>query len=347
MGEFIEMNKMQLLKKLSYPGSGWALGFRSGNKWNKTFNGWIKSNGPTVTSETLFDLASLTKVVGTLPSCFVLMQEGSLKLEKPINYYISNAGWFKNPSLGDVEIYNLLAHSSGLPAWKPLFSISNISSVLHANVLQTEISNQGKRLYSDLGWIILGHLIERISSMSLDKFIHENVLKPLGMNRTFFNPISHNEELNCAVTEDCGWRKKILQGIVHDENAFAFGGIAGHAGLFSSLKDMITYMESWMNDLEIIGLQNQARMVTQYVQSSSGLPSYGLGWRVFPSLEFSATGNIEGSLGHTGYTGTSLWINCHNQQSIILLNNGVYPTRFVKEKSINKFREEIHQLCLD
>ena len=341
------MTEMKLLKKLSYPGSGWALGFRSENKWNKTFNGLIKFNGPKVTSDTLFDLASLTKVVGTLPACFVLMQEGSLNLDKTINYYISNAGWFKNPSLGDVEIHNLLTHSSGLPAWKPLFAISNIPSILHANVLQTEISNQGERLYSDLGWIILGHLIERISNRSLDQFIYENVLKPLGMKRTFFNPISLNEKLNCAATEDCGWRKKILQGIVHDENAFAFGGVAGHAGLFSNLDDMIIYMESWLNNLEAIGLQNQASMVTQYIQNSKGFPAYGLGWRVYPSLEFSAAGNTEGSLGHTGYTGTSLWIKFDNQQSIILLNNGVYPTRFVKEKSINKFRKEIHQLCLD
>ena len=88
-------------------------------------------------------------------------------------------------------------------------------------------------------------------------------------------------------------------------------------------------------------------MVTKYIQNSKGFPAYGLGWRVYPSLEFSAAGNTEGSLGHTGYTGTSLWIKFDNQQSVILLNNGVYPTRFVKEKSINKFRKEIHQLCLD
>ena len=338
---------MKLLKKLSYPGSGWALGFRSENKWIKTFNGLIKFNGPKVKSDTLFDLASLTKVVGTLPACFVLMKEGSLKLDKTINYYISNAGWFKNPSLGNVEIHNLLTHSSGLPAWKPLFAISNVPTILHANVLQTEISNQGKRLYSDLGWIILGHLIERISNRSLDQFIYENLLKPLGMKRTFFNPISHNEKLNCAVTEDCGWRKKILQGIVHDENAFAFGGVAGHAGLFSNLDDMMIYMESWLNNLETIGLQNQARTVTNYFQSFNGLPAYGLGWRAFPSLEFSGTGNIEGSLGHTGYTGTSLWMNIDNQQSIILLNNRVYPSRLNTENSINEFRKKIHQLCFD
>ena len=167
------------------------------------------------------------------------------------------------------------------------------------------------------------------------------------MKRTFFNPISHNEKLNCAVTEDCGWRKKILQGIVHDENAFAFGGVAGHAGLFSNLDDMMIFMESWLNNLETIGLQNQARKVTHYLQSFKGLQAYGLGWRAFPSLEFSGTGNIEGSLGHTGYTGTSLWMNIDNQQSIILLNNRVYPSRLNTDNSINEFRKKIHQLCFD
>jgi len=338
---------MKVLNKLSHPGSGWALGFRSENKWIKTFNGLIKFNGKKVKSDTLFDLASLTKVVGTLPACFVLMKEGSLKLDKTINYYISNAGWFKNPSLGDVKIYNLLTHTSGLPAWKPLFAISNEPTVLHANILQTEISNQRKRLYSDLGWIILGHIVERITKTPLDKFISENVLNPLGMKKTFFNPISQNEKLNCVVTEDCGWRKKLLQGIVHDENAFAFGGVAGHAGLFSNLDDMIIYMESWLNNLEKIGLQNQAIKVNHNFQNYNELPEYGLGWSKFPSLEFSGVGNIEGSLGHTGYTGTSLWMNIDNQQSVILLNNRVYPSRLDTCNSINEFRKKIHHLCFD
>ena len=338
---------MKLLKKLSYPGSGWALGFRSENKWTKAFNGLVKHNGKKVKSDTLFDLASLTKVVGTLPACFVLMKEGSLNLNKTINYYISNAGWFKNPSLGDVEIHNLFTHTSGLPAWKPLFAISNEPTILHANVLQTEIYNQGKRLYSDLGWIILGHIIERITNTPLDQFVYENLLKPLGMNRTFYNPISHSDKLNCAVTEYCGWRKKLLQGIVHDENAFAFGGFAGHAGLFSNLDDMIIYMGSWLSNLELIGLQNQAIKVNHYFKSYNGLPAYGLGWRTFPSLEFSGSGNIEGSLGHTGFTGTSLWMNIANQQSIILLNNRVYPSRINTSDSINEFRIKIHQHCFD
>ena len=167
------------------------------------------------------------------------------------------------------------------------------------------------------------------------------------MKRTFFNPISHNEKLNCVVTEDCGWRKKLLQGIVHDENAFAFGGVAGHAGLFSNLDDMMIYMESWLNNLETIGLQNQAIKVNHYFQSFNGLPTYGLGWRTFPSLEFSGAGNIDGSLGHTGYTGTSLWMNIDNQQSVILLNNRVYPSRLDTCNSINEFRKKIHHLCFD
>ena len=107
------------------------------------------------------------------------------------------------------------------------------------------------------------------------------------------------------------------------------------------------YMESWLNNLETIGLQNQARTISHYFQSFNGLPAYCLGWRAFPSLEFSGTGNIEGSLGHTGYTGTSLWMNIDNQQSIILLNNRVYPSRLNTDNSINEFRKKIHQLCFD
>ena len=107
------------------------------------------------------------------------------------------------------------------------------------------------------------------------------------------------------------------------------------------------YMESWLNNLETIGLQNQAIMVNHYFQNFKGLPAYGLGWRTFPSLEFSGSGNIEGSLGHTGFTGTSLWMNIANQQSIILLNNRVYPSRIDTSDSINEFRIKIHQHCFD
>ena len=106
-------------------------------------------------------------------------------------------------------------------------------------------------------------------------------------------------------------------------------------------------MESWLNNLETIGLQNQAIKVKHNFQSVNGLPAYGLGWRTFPSLEFSGVGNIEGSLGHTGYTGTSLWMNIDNQQSVILLNNRVYPSRLDTCNSINEFRIKIHQLCFD
>ena len=132
----------------------------------------------------------------------------------------------------------------------------------------------------------LGTYRQKNNKYALDQFISENLLNPLGMKRTFFNPISHNEKLNCVVTEDCGWRKKLLQGIVHDENAFAFGGVAGHAGLFSNLDDMMIYMESWLNNLETIGLQNQAIKVNDYLQSFNGLPAY-VWMEIFPSLEFS------------------------------------------------------------
>ena len=106
-------------------------------------------------------------------------------------------------------------------------------------------------------------------------------------------------------------------------------------------------MESWLSNLESIGLQNQAIKVNDYFKSYNGLPAYGLGWRTFPSLEFSGSGNIEGSLGHTGFTGTSLWMNIDNQQSAILLNNRVYPSRLNTCNSINEFRIKIHQLCFD
>ena len=326
-----------------YPGSGFAGASRRGNKWKHEVQGWTHENGSKITSNSLFDLASLTKVVATLPLCLVLLNRGELNLNQKINHYVSNAGWFQDQSLGDVEVFKLFNHTSGLPAWKPLFAYSNSSSVLKANVLQTNLMEPVIRCYSDLGWIVLGHLVERITQSKLDQLAKEWVFGPLGMTSTGFKPLETYERIQCVATEDCGWRKELLHGTVHDENAHALGGIAGHAGLFSNLEDLIHYMNAWLNKLAVIGLEKEVEMVMNSKSESEGLPAYGLGWRFAPSLEYSGFGNRSGAMGHTGYTGTSLWFDCHLQEAVILLNNRVYPGRQNTDEVIQTFRERMHE----
>ena len=247
------------MKIFKHPGSGFAAAFHQGKNWNLFFQGSTSPGGSSISSQSLFDLASLTKVVATLPVCLVLLKKGELDLNKKIKFYISNAGWFQEPSIGDVVIAALFNHTSGLPAWKPLFSISKDPSVLKANVLQTPLSGIGSTNYSDLGWILLGHLVERITQSRLDTLANQLIFEPLGMKNTCFNPLETYQITQCVATEDCGWRKQLLQGIVHDENAYSLGGVAGHAGLFSTLDDLTLYLNAWQKNLEMLDLEKESK----------------------------------------------------------------------------------------
>lgn len=331
------------LSRLAYPGSGWAVALGSENAWQVECFGTTGPSGAAITEFTLFDVASLTKVVATLPACLVLMKAGELDLDRPLREYISSIGWFQEPSLGSVTARQLLTHISGLPAWKPLFAQSSNRSVLAAAVLQSTVGPPGKREYSDLGLILLGHLIELLSGKPLDQFVDQQVLQPLGMHHTGFNPQERWPGVECVATERCGWRKMLLQGVVHDENAFALEGVSGHAGLFSSVRDLARYLEAWLNELAPLELEAQAREIFQTVSTPGGAPEYGLGWRVAPGLDFSGPGNRPGAFGHTGYTGTSLWFHPEAQQALVLLNNRVYPTRVGTDSAIHALRQQVHE----
>ena len=174
--------------------------------------------GEAVTLDTRYDLASLSKVVSTLPCILRLVSEGEISFDDTVVILSSNAGWFQTPSMADVTIRQLLTHSSGLPAWKTLFAWVSERQTAIANVLQSDLPNpKGTIVYSDLGFITLGAIIERISKLRQDEFAKRYIFEPLGMNETSYGPLEH---VPVAATEDCGWRNKVLEGIVHDENAF-------------------------------------------------------------------------------------------------------------------------------
>ena len=283
-------------------------------------------DGQDVTVDTRFDLASLTKVVATLPSVVRLLAAGEVALDDPVGRFFSNAGWFAQPSLADVTLRALLSHSGGLPAWRPLFAeLSDRRAALGA-VLQTRVAPAGEVVYSDLGFMLLAAVVERVAHERLDAFARREVFEPLDMPDTGFGPL---EGVPVAATEDCGWRDRLLEGEVHDENATVWDGVAGHAGLFGTVGDLLRYAHAWLTfdarlgprDLLAEAVREQA--VARDASLASG--RRGLGWLLPRPGVFAGEGAR--GFGHTGFTGTSLWVDPEAGHAVVLLSNRVHPRR--------------------
>lgn len=284
--------------------------------------GFTREGGRRVTPETHFDLASLTKVVATLPAILRLVSDGELSLEDRVERFYSNAGWFQSPSLGDATVRQLLSHTSGLPAWRPLFAEISSRSTALAAVLQSKLEHPGKFAYSDLGFMLLGALVERVSGVRLDRFAKSEIFSTLAMEATGFGPISG---VPVAATEDCGWRGRLLEGEVHDENATVWEGVAGHAGLFGTAADLGRYCRAWLEFDPRLGPEELlVEATTEQAHSQDG-GRRGLGW-LLASKECFA-GPQAGGYGHTGFTGTSLWIDPEAESYSVLLTNRVHPHR--------------------
>jgi CubicO group peptidase (beta-lactamase class C family) len=327
--------------------------------------------GQTVHKETLYDIASLTKVVSTLPLILKLVSNKELKLEQTVGKFFSNAGWGQTPTLADVRVRDLLTHSSGLPAWTSLFAWVSERSTAIANVLQTQLEYPGKFVYSDLGFILLGAMLERITGQRQDE-LAADLFKGLEMPHTSYRPRAQaskastnqtsslhqttllNQELltmqhsalsqqhSIAATEDCGWRGRLLVGEVHDENAFMMDGVAGHAGLFATADDLATYAQTWLNLDSKLGSEEILHEAIKLQLEQNG-NRRGLGWLLKSENSFAGTHASLQGFGHTGFTGTSLWIEPSASQPwfAVLLTNRVHPTR-QHGQNINAIRQDFH-----
>jgi CubicO group peptidase (beta-lactamase class C family) len=281
-----------------------------------------------MTPETVFDLASLTKVVATAPSVMLLVQRGRLKLDDPVSKYLPAFG---QAGKKQVTLRQLLVHYSGLPAdlrqtrRRRITSKNALSRIYQARL----VAPPGQRfIYSDLGFVVLGKVVEKVTGRSLARFAQENIFSPLGMASTGFLP--RPEVIpNIAPTE----RLKeggMLRGQVHDPLASKLGGIAGDAGLFSTARDLARFCQMFLhrgslNGVEIFHPETVALMTS--VQSPDGKPDIrGFGWDI-QSTYSSVKGSFfsAASYGHTGYTGTSLWIDPETQTFLIILTNRVHP----------------------
>ena len=304
--------------------------------------GVTRLGGPLVASETRFDLASLSKVVGTLPAVLALVQAGEVSLEDPVKRFFSNAGWFQTPSLGDVTVRQLLTHTSGLPAWRPLYAEAGTRLSALGNLLQSSLVQPVSGVvYSDLGFMLLGAITERVSKLRLDMFTRTYIFEPLELSTLMYGVPAGT---SVAATEDCGWRGRLLQGEVHDENAFAFDGVAGHAGLFGTAFDLARYAQAWLRLEAPFASPELLREATrEHACDPNNTASGRRGWGWQLVGEGSSAGHYASpsAYGHTGFTGASLWLDPQKNRFAVLLTNRVHPSR-TDGQSIHALRVAFH-----
>jgi len=286
---------------------------------------WATSPRPD--ENTLWDMASLTKVVGMTSAMMQLTEAGKVELDAPVQRYLPE---FRGPGKERVTVRHLLTHSSGLPGWRPLYKETTTPTEARALAVATALDTlPGVRMvYSDLGAIILGQVVERVSGEQLDEYLTRHVFGPLGMTSTRYRP---GTDLlpRIAPTEFDPWRQRQIRGEVHDENAFALGGVSGHAGLFSTGHDVARLTRMYLNGgtldgVRIVSAESIRRFTT--VQDSA-LSNRALGWET-PNGTNSAGHLLKPpAFGHTGFTGTSIWVDPSRDLFVILLTNRVNPTR--------------------
>ena len=286
------------------------------------------ADAPVPNARTLWDLASLTKVVGLTSAMAQLVAEGKVDLDAPVQRYLPE---FAGPNKDRVTVRHLMTHTGGLPSWRPLYkeAVNADSGAALAIITGLDTVPGARMVYSDLGLIILGKMVERLTGQTLDRYLAARVFQPTGMQETMYNPaVSLRPRI--APTEFESWRGRHLRGEVHDENAFGLGGVAGHAGLFSTADDLAQFARMYLAYGVIDGRRvlDSATVVKFTAWQDSVRHNRAIGW-MKPTRGGGWFGGpmSTNAYGHTGFTGTSLYIDPDKDIFIILLSNRVNPTR--------------------
>ena len=316
------------IKAGGYPGAAVVVGRKGAAVWEKGFGrmGWTADAAHVVPGRTIYDLASLTKVVGTTTAVMILFDQGKLRLDDEVVRFIPE---FAGGGKEQVTIRQLLTHRSGLPAGRDLWRVAHSADEARAAVIATPlIAAPGQFFeYSDLGADVLAFVVEAVSGERLDTFLQTRVFAPLGMLDTRFKPDA-SLRARIAPTELTPPRGYPLRGEVHDENAYALGGIAGHAGLFGTVTDLSIFAQMLLNGGSYNGRRIVADSTVQlFTRRATGTGTRGLGWDTCAGSY--GCGKYMGSeaYGHTGYTGTSLWIDPDREMFVILLTNRVHAAK--------------------
>jgi CubicO group peptidase (beta-lactamase class C family) len=312
----------------------------------KAFGRFTYEDGASVvTTETIFDLASVTKVVATTTMAMILYERGLLDLEAQIVGVLPEFA-FEDPRRRDITFRMLLAHSSGLPAYEKLFLRSTCREALLERAFKVllKYSPETQAEYSDIGFILLGVALERLAGEPLDLFCQREVFGPLGMTHTTFNPPAAWRQQIPPTADDKTFRKRIIQAEVQDENASILGGVGPHAGLFSTAGDVAIFAQALLNGGQPILRSATVDMFTRRQTSPTGT-SRALGWDTPSAPSLSGRYFSPLSFGHVGYTGTSLWIDPARQLSVTLLTNRTWPD--CSNKAINKLRPQFHDAVVE
>jgi CubicO group peptidase (beta-lactamase class C family) len=309
-----------------------------------------------MTSETVFDLASLTKPMATAVSLMLLVQQEKLTLDQTLGSAIAD---FSGTVKEDITIRQLLSHTAGLPDYRPYYKRlmehppSERKSVFHKLLVREELVHVPGHacLYSDLGFMILQWVVEVCAEKALEHLVEESVYGLLKLRNLFYIPSNSGNgrgDKPFAATEDCPWRGKVLEAEVHDENAYAVGGVAGHAGLFGTARDVYRLLQELLNtylDEPNTGLFRRDVVETFFQRQPHG-ESWALGFDT-PTPPDSSSGQYfsERSVGHLGFTGTSFWMDLDRAIVVVLLTNRIHPTR--ENEEIKAFRPVLHDAVMD
>jgi CubicO group peptidase (beta-lactamase class C family) len=290
-----------------------------------------------VSPETVFDVASITKVAATTAMAMLLYQRGKLDIDLPLGELLP--GFVVGRAAGDrarhVKLRHLLAHSSGLPGYFPFFKTADSPARLFSSCLDLPLEAEpGTRAeYSDPGFILLGKALEVIAGEPLAKWTHREIFAPLGMTATRFCPPLHSRQSIPPTEEDTTWRHRVIQGEVQDENAAVLRGAAGHAGLFSNVPDLLRLAGAVLNAREGSGTEGGSSLFDRATiemfaqrQAPEGC-SRALGWDTPSENSTSGKHFSTHSIGHLGFSGCSLWIDLEAHIVVSLLTNRTWPDR--------------------
>lgn len=316
-----------------YPGASVVVGRRGYSVYQKGFGHLDWTSGSQVVSptESIYDLASLTKVVATTMAAMILWEEGRLRLDAPVAAYIPE---FTGGEKRRVTVRQLLTHQSGLPAGRNLWRTAHTAAEARTMVIETPLARKpGTRVvYSDLGADMLGFVVETAAGEKLDAFLQKRVYGPLGMTSTGFRP-ARSLVRQIAPTEVSPPRGYRIRGEVHDENAFALGGVAGHAGLFSTAADLSVFAQMMLNGGEYNGVRIVADSTVKLFTTRSA-DTRALGWDTADGQGGSGQFLSPRAFGHTGFTGTSIWIDPERDMFVVLLTNRVHAPRAPRSATV-------------
>jgi len=339
------------IEQRAFPGAALAVTYRGALVISQGFGQFTyDSDSPAVQADTVFDLASVTKVVATTAMAMVLHERGLLHLDSPLPDVLPEFTTFRRPSQQAyrqaVTVRMLLAHSSGLPAYVPLFEAAGNRDELIRDACATPLvaAPGSESIYSDIGFILLGEILERLAGAPLDAFVGKEIFAPLGISRTCFNPPPESKPAIPPTADDRALRRRIIQGEVNDDNAYVMGGVSGHAGLFAPAIDVARFAECMLHGGAPILRAATIALFTRREESPSGT-SRALGWDTPSSPSSSGKHFSARSFGHLGYTGPSLWIDPDRQLSVALLTNRTWPD--CSSQAIKRVRPLVHDAIVE